>query len=105
MKKSKKAISMLGLILCTCILLSSSVFAIPNSNSDCPRCKWSVKTTEKIRNVGDMYVVDCVHGNKNQKDVMQKTEVTVVRQCNRCAFYEDYSYESSYLVGHLLYTD
>jgi hypothetical protein len=104
MKKYKKLSIALCLVVCVSVLFGSSVFAI-NNYTRCPHCTYTVTNTSKTENVGDMVVTACTHGYAHQKDVIQPTKVTVTTQCNRCAFYDSQSYSSSYLVGHLLYTD
>lgn len=105
MKKFRKLSIALGLVLCLTVFLSSSVFAT-TYYSRCPRCGFtSLTETTKTQNVGDMIVTSCSHGYSHQKDVIQNTQVTHTTQCNRCVWFNDESYSSSYLVGHLLYTD
>ncbi len=103
MKKCKKLSITLCIILCMSTLLSGSVFAA--SYTKCPHCSYSIITTSTTQNVGNMIITSCTHGYAHQKDIIQPTTVTTSYQCKRCPWFDSESHSSSYLVGHLLYTD
>ncbi|WMJ22418.1 hypothetical protein RBG61_10515 [Paludicola sp. MB14-C6] len=103
MRKTKKICVLVSLVICISVLLCSSVFGL-TEYSRCPRCGYSVTTSRETKNVGEMIVTTCSHGNVGQKDVLQTAETKVITQCNRCAFYDVQTETFTYLVGHLLYS-